>query len=38
MWIAAIALRYDLPIVTHNRRDFSDIPNLIVISEAPTSH
>jgi tRNA(fMet)-specific endonuclease VapC len=26
MWIAAIALRYDLPIVTHNRRDFSDIP------------
>jgi tRNA(fMet)-specific endonuclease VapC len=37
LWVAATALRYDLPLVTHNRRDFEDIPGLTVISEAPTS-
>ena len=36
LWIAATALRYDLPLVTHNRRDFEDIPGLTIISEAPT--
>lgn len=35
LWIAATALRYELPLVTHNRRDFEDIPSLTVISEAP---
>ena len=35
LWIAATALRYDLPLITHNRRDFEDIPGLAVISEAP---
>lgn len=27
-WVAATALRYDLPLVTHNIKDFQDIPNL----------
>jgi tRNA(fMet)-specific endonuclease VapC len=35
LWIAATALRHGLPLVTHNLRDFVDIPDLIVISEAP---
>jgi predicted nucleic acid-binding protein len=35
LWIAATALRHGLPLVTHNRRDFVDIPDLIVISEVP---
>jgi len=30
-WIAATALRYDLPLVTHNIKDFLDIPNLRLI-------
>jgi tRNA(fMet)-specific endonuclease VapC len=33
LWIAATALRHRLPLVTHNRRDFSDIPGLTLISE-----
>ncbi len=32
-WIAAVALRHDLPLVTHNREHFDGIPNLTVISE-----
>lgn len=35
LWIAATALRHGLPLVTHNRRDFADIPDLTVVSEAP---
>jgi tRNA(fMet)-specific endonuclease VapC len=31
-WIAATALRYDLPLVTHNVKDFLDIPNLRLIT------
>ncbi|MGB3695481.1 MAG: type II toxin-antitoxin system VapC family toxin [Spirulinaceae cyanobacterium] len=27
-WIAATALRYDLPLVTHNIKDFQEIPGL----------
>ncbi len=38
LWIAATALRHELPLVTHNRRDFVDIPDLSVISEAPGAH
>ncbi len=30
-WIAATALRHDLPLVTHNNKDFLDIPNLRLI-------
>lgn len=32
-WIAACALRYDAPLVTHNRKDFEAIPDLQIISE-----
>jgi tRNA(fMet)-specific endonuclease VapC len=34
-WVAATALRHNLPLVTHNRRHFEQIPGLQVISEAP---
>lgn len=34
-WIAAAARRFNLPIVTHNRKHFENIPGLVVISEAP---
>jgi tRNA(fMet)-specific endonuclease VapC len=33
-WIAAAAVRHQLPLVTHNRRHFEGIPGLQVISEA----
>ena len=33
-WIAATALHYSLPLVTHNRRHFEDIPGLNLIAEA----
>jgi tRNA(fMet)-specific endonuclease VapC len=31
-WIAATALAYDIPLVTHNRKDFLDIPGLRLIT------
>ena len=34
-WIAAAAKRYNVPLVTHNRKHFENIPGLTVISEAP---
>jgi predicted nucleic acid-binding protein len=33
-WIAATALRFGIPLVTHNRRHFERIPGLTVVSEA----
>jgi tRNA(fMet)-specific endonuclease VapC len=33
-WIAATALRHDLPLVTHNRRHFERVPGLTLISES----
>jgi tRNA(fMet)-specific endonuclease VapC len=33
-WIAATALAFDLPLVTHNRADFDRIADLKVVSEA----
>jgi tRNA(fMet)-specific endonuclease VapC len=33
-WIAATALAYDVPLVTHNPADFKHVPNLTVITEA----
>jgi tRNA(fMet)-specific endonuclease VapC len=33
-WIAAAALRHNLPLVTHNRRHFEAVPGLQLISEA----
>lgn len=32
-WIAATALAFGIPLVTHNRKDFDFIPNLDLISE-----
>ena len=32
-WVAAVALRHGLPLVTHNRKHFDGIPGLMVISE-----
>jgi predicted nucleic acid-binding protein len=34
-WIAATAMRYEIPLVTHNPRDFEVLDTLIVITEAP---
>ncbi len=34
-WIAATALRYDLPLVTHNVKDFLGISNLRLITPTP---
>jgi tRNA(fMet)-specific endonuclease VapC len=34
-WIAATALYLDVPLVTHNPRDFSGITGLRIITEAP---
>ena len=36
-WIAATALSLDCPVVTHNIRDFADIPELTVVSEPERS-
>ena len=35
LWIAATAVRHSIPLITHNRRNFDDIPDLWLISEAP---
>jgi predicted nucleic acid-binding protein len=34
-WIAATALRHQVPLATHNRRHFEHIPGLTLISFAP---
>lgn len=33
-WIAACAIRHEVPLVSHNRRDFQNIPGLVLITEA----
>ncbi len=32
-WIAATALAYEVPLVTHNPRDFKNVPDLVLISK-----
>lgn len=32
-WVAAVAIRHAMPLVTHNRKHFEGIPGLTVISE-----
>lgn len=32
-WIAAVAILFDIPLITHNRRDFVNVTNLKIISE-----
>ena len=34
-WIAAAALFYRIPLITHNRRHYAGVDGLTVISEAP---
>jgi predicted nucleic acid-binding protein len=34
-WIAATALLYEVPLLTHNRRDYLGVPRLLLISHAP---
>ena len=31
-WIAATALAYDLPLLTHNRQDFEHVPGLVLLN------
>jgi predicted nucleic acid-binding protein len=33
-WVAACALRFDYPLLTHNAVDYQLIPQLVIISEA----
>ena len=33
-WIIATALRHNIPIITHNRSDFENVPDLKLISES----
>jgi tRNA(fMet)-specific endonuclease VapC len=33
-WIAATALLYDVPLITHNRGDYLGVPGLRIISHA----
>jgi predicted nucleic acid-binding protein len=35
LWIAACALRHNLPLISNNRKHFEGIPGLNLISEAP---
>jgi predicted nucleic acid-binding protein len=32
-WIASVALLFDVPLITHNRRDFINVAELTIISE-----
>lgn len=32
-WVASVALMFDIPLVTHNRRHFENVKNLQIISE-----
>lgn len=33
-WVASVALMFDIPLVTHNRRHFESVENLHIISES----
>jgi predicted nucleic acid-binding protein len=35
LWLAACAVRHGIPLITHNRRHFEDIPSLKIVTEAP---
>ena len=33
-WVASVAIMFDIPLVTHNRKHFENIENLKIISES----
>lgn len=35
LWIASTAIRHSIPLVSHNRKHYDDIPGLVLISETP---
>jgi predicted nucleic acid-binding protein len=35
LWIAATAVRHSIPLISHNRKDYDNIPDLVLISETP---
>ena len=35
MWIAASAVRHNIPLVSNNRQHFEHVPDLVLISEEP---
>ena len=35
LWIAATAIRHSIPLISHNRKHYDDIPDLVFISETP---
>ena len=35
LWIAATAIRHSIPLVSHNRKHYDDIPDLVLLSETP---
>jgi predicted nucleic acid-binding protein len=35
LWIAALAVRHSVPLVSNNRAHFERVPDLVLISEAP---
>lgn len=35
LWIAALAIRHSVPLVSNNRTHFERVPGLVLISEAP---
>jgi tRNA(fMet)-specific endonuclease VapC len=35
LWIAALAVRHSVPLISNNRAHFARVPGLVLISEAP---
>ena len=33
-WVAAVALRFDIPLLTHNRKHFESVESLKIVSES----
>lgn len=35
LWIAATAIRHSIPLISHNRKHYDEIPGLVLESETP---
>jgi tRNA(fMet)-specific endonuclease VapC len=35
LWVAATAIRHSIPLISHNRKHYDEIPGLVLISETP---